>query len=136
MKKLILIIFISASFPAILFSQYKGGSYDGYFSILDTNTIVGIENNVGVVADFSLYQNYPNPFNPKTTIYYDLRKTGFVSLIIYDVLGNRVATLREGKQNEGSYKIEFDASDFPSGVYFYKLSADNVSLTKKMLLIK
>lgn len=137
MKKLIFIfLFIISSYSSSTFSQYKGGSYDGYYSILDTNTIVGIENKANVVDNFNLYQNYPNPFNPKTIINYYLRKSGYVTLKIYNVLGNEVATLTEGKQNEGSYEAEFDATNFPSGVYFYKLTSDNFTQTRKMLLTK
>jgi len=136
MKKFILILLIVSAFPALTFSQYKGGSYDGYYSVLETNVIVGIENNVSVVESFDLHQNYPNPFNPKTLINYDLKKSGFVTLKIYDVLGNEVAILKNEKQNAGSYEVEFDATNFPSGVYFYKLTSDNISLTKKMLLTK
>ncbi len=144
MKKFIFILFIVLAYSTVSFPQYKGGSYDGYYSILDTNTIVGIENNVSTVEDFNLYQNYPNPFNPKTNINYYLRKPGYVTLKVYDVLGNEVRILIEEKQNEGSYKAEFDATNFPSGVYFYKLvvsivnplTSNNISLIKKMLLIK
>ncbi len=136
MKKFIFIILIVSAFSPLSFSQYKGGSYDGYYSILDTNTIVLIENNVSILENFNLYQNYPNPFNPKTIIRYDLRKTSYVTLKIYDALGKEVAELVKGKQVEGSFEAEFDATDFPSSVYFYKLTSDNISVTKKMLLTK
>ncbi len=144
MKKFIFLLFIASAFSSLSYSQYKGGSFDGYYSILDTNTIVGIENNANVIEDFDLYQNYPNPFNPKTIINYQLRKSGYVTLKIYDVLGNEAATLIEERQGEGSYVAAFDATNFPSGVYFYKLvvsnintlTSNNLSITKKMLLTK
>ena len=145
MKKLIfLFVFFISAYSSLSFSQYRGGSYDGYYSILDTNTIVGIENSVSVIENFNLYQNYPNPFNPKTIIHYYIRNSGYVTLKIYDVLGNEVATLIQEKHNGGLYEKEFDATNFPSGVYFYKLvvsvasplGSDKFSQTKKMLLTK
>ena len=83
-----------------------------------------------------LYQNYPNPFNPKTIINYELGIRNFVSLKIYDVLGNEVAELVNEKQNAGSYSVEFDGSGIASGVYFYRLETNNFSEIKKMILIK
>ena len=85
---------------------------------------------------FSLSQNYPNPFNPKTIINYQCSMFNFVSLKVYDVLGNEIATLVNEKQNPGSYSVDWDASNYPSGIYFYKLQMDNFSETKKMTLIK
>jgi len=83
-----------------------------------------------------LYQNYPNPFNPKTIINYELGIRNFVSLKIYDVLGNEVAELVNEKQNAGSYSVEFDGSGIASGVYFYRLETNNFSEIKKMIFIK
>ena len=85
---------------------------------------------------YSLSQNYPNPFNPSTIINYQLPKSGEVKLIIYDAIGREVKTLVNEQQNAGSYQIEFDGSNFPSGVYFYKLSATEFTETKKMVMIK
>ena len=85
---------------------------------------------------FELYQNYPNPFNPSTTIRYTLPKSSFVSLRIYDVLGREVKTLFSGYRNAGNYSDVFDASNFSSGVYFYKISAGEFTETKSMVLIK
>ena len=87
-------------------------------------------------AVFSLSQNYPNPFNPVTQISYEVPKTGFVSLQVYDVLGNSVKTIIEGTKNAGNYSVSFDASNLPSGVYFYTLIADGFRDTKRMVLIK
>lgn len=85
---------------------------------------------------FSLSQNYPNPFNPSTIINYQLPKSSEVKLIIYDAIGREVNTLVDENQNAGSYQVEFDGSNFPSGVYFYKLQAGDYIQTKKMGLIK
>lgn len=85
---------------------------------------------------YNLYQNYPNPFNPSTSIRYEIPKSSFVKLIIYDALGHELITLVNKKQTPGMYEAIFNASQFPSGVYFYKLYTDSYSETKKMLLIK
>jgi len=89
-----------------------------------------------VPSKFDLQQNYPNPFNPVTNIKFDVVNTGNVKLIVYNQLGKEVETLIDGVTNAGSYEVQFDASKLNSGVYFYKLQSDNVSLTKKMLLVK
>ena len=86
--------------------------------------------------DFVLNQNYPNPFNPSTTIEFTLPQTEFVSLKIYDVLGNEVAVVSEGIMSAGSYKINWNAANISSGVYFYRLKANNISETKKLILNK
>jgi photosystem II stability/assembly factor-like uncharacterized protein len=89
-----------------------------------------------VPGNFSLSQNFPNPFNPSTKINYELPVTNFVSVIVYDVLGNEVETLVNEKQNAGSYSVDFNAASLPSGIYFYKLITEKFSETKKMILVK
>jgi len=83
-----------------------------------------------------LLQNYPNPFNPSTIIEYRIPSEAFVELIIYDILGNNIKVLISKKQSPGTYKFGLDASDFASGIYFYKLTCDKVSRTKKMIILK
>jgi len=87
---------------------------------------------------FSLEQNYPNPFNPITNIKFQISDIGFVSLKVYDVLDNEVATLVNEEKQAGSYKVEFSTNDLQltSGIYFYTLSAGSFSETKKMILLK
>jgi Secretion system C-terminal sorting domain len=97
---------------------------------------VNEKNDLSLPIDFSLSQNYPNPFNPSTVIKYATGSTQFVSLKIYDVLGNEVALLVNEEKPAGSYEIEFNASQLSSGLYFYKLTSDNFSETKKMILMK
>ncbi len=92
--------------------------------------------NSEIPDNFSLSQNYPNPFNPTTTINYELPVTNFVSIKVYDVLGNEVETLVNEKQNAGSYSVGFNAAELPSGIYFYKLVTEKFSETKKMILVK
>ena len=86
--------------------------------------------------DFSLSQNYPNPFNPSTNIRYDLPKNGIVKLVVFDELGREIKTLVNENQTAGTYEATFNASQYPSGIYFYKLITDGFSETKKMLMIK
>jgi photosystem II stability/assembly factor-like uncharacterized protein len=98
---------------------------------------VGIEkngNNVPTV--YSLDQNYPNPFNPSTTIRFGLPKGEFVEMVLYDILGRKVATLVKEPKQAGVYEIKFDAQNLATGVYFYKLTAGDFTAVKKMLLIK
>jgi hypothetical protein len=85
---------------------------------------------------FKLYQNYPNPFNSVTIIIYELPIMSYVKLIIYDILGKEVATIVNQKQNTGKYQVEWDASSFSSGVYFYSLEYDGGRITKKLVLLK
>jgi len=93
------------------------------------------------VYNYSLSQNYPNPFNPSTNIKFQISQAGFVSLKVYDILGNEVTTLVNGELSSGKYNIELDLGEGPrsvltSGIYFYQLRAGNFIQTKKMLLIK
>lgn len=99
-------------------------------------TDVDDENNLP--AAYSLAQNYPNPFNPETTISYQLLKSGFVTLKVFDQLGREIETLVNEYQQAGSYDSKFNTHNFSltSGLYFYKLSINGFSQTKKMLLIK
>ncbi len=105
-------------------------------------TIVDIEETETQPQGFVLYQNYPNPFNPTTTIKYMIPQINNVetlhatSLRIYNLLGEKVATLVNEKQSPGEYSVQFDASNLPSGVYFYTLRAGNYTATKKMILLK
>lgn len=89
-----------------------------------------------IPSEFELFQNYPNPFNPITNIRYNLPKESFVTLKIYNSLGQEIATLVEEQQLAGSYELKFAASNLASGMYFYKLEANGVSLTRKMILMK
>jgi hypothetical protein len=101
-------------------------------------------NNPGIIPDkYSLFQNYPNPFNPVTKIKYDLPDKGFVSLIVYDIIGREISQLIKGVKSPGNYIIDFDGSNLSSGMYFYKLTISEPSgkmikytSVKKMLLIK
>jgi hypothetical protein len=104
---------------------YNGGFVIGEHSISSS-----------VPQSFSLYQNFPNPFNPKTEIKYEILKSDFLVLAVYDVLGKVVATLVKERQQPGTYRVEWDGFNYPSGVYFYKLFSSSFEQTKKMLLLK
>ena len=87
-------------------------------------------------SDFQLFQNYPNPFNPSTNISFRLQRTSSIQLEVFDILGRKVSTLFEGMKPTGTYTITFNASSLNSGVYYYSLTFDGTTLSKKMLLIK
>ncbi len=86
--------------------------------------------------DYLLFQNYPNPFNPSTNIKYELPVYGFVTLKIFDLLGNEVAALVDENKEAGKYQIEFNALNLSNGVYFYELRAGNFRDVKKLILLK
>lgn len=99
--------------------------------------IVGVNQISSIVPEnFILEQNYPNPFNPSTNLEFGISKSGFASLKIYDMLGKEVVTLVNSNLTPGTYKYEFNASGLSSGIYFYTLSADGFTQTKRMSLIK
>ncbi|MBT8380457.1 MAG: T9SS type A sorting domain-containing protein [Ignavibacteria bacterium] len=89
-----------------------------------------------ILISYSLEQNHPNPFNPATTIKYQIPERSFVSLKVYDILGNFVTQLVKAEKQSGFYEIEFDASGLTSGIYIYQLKANEFVETKKMLLLK
>jgi hypothetical protein len=89
-----------------------------------------------IPTDFVLKQNYPNPFNPSTIISYSLPTRQFVTLKVYDVLGKEISTLVNEEKPAGGYTVQFNATNLPSGVYFYRINSGNYSETKKLLLLK
>jgi photosystem II stability/assembly factor-like uncharacterized protein len=98
---------------------------------------VGItQSNSEIPERFSLSQNYPNPFNPSTKIQFDVPKSSYVKLAVYDMLGREVSSLVNQQLQAGTYEYEFNAATLNSGIYFYKISTDNFSEIKKMILIK
>jgi len=112
--------------------RLKQIDFNGNFEYHNLDGIVEI----GVPSKFDLSQNYPNPFNPVTKINFDLPKSGNVSIKVYDMLGKEVKTLIDEFKDAGYYNITFDASNLPSGVYFYRLTSGEFSAVKKLVLMK
>jgi len=103
---------------------------------LYSQVLTGLAKEPGFPTTFSLSQNYPNPFNPSTVISYQLAVTSHINLKVYDILGRNVAVLVNEKLKPGTYEVTWDASNNPSGVYYYTLRAGEFSDTKKMVLVK
>jgi hypothetical protein len=90
---------------------------------------------------FALRQNYPNPFNPTTTIEYTIPRSQYVRLAVYNILGQEVGVLVDGRESAGSHTVQWNGQDergqtMASGIYFYRLATPNLTETKKMLLLK
>ena len=115
----------------VYYYRLKQIDYDGTFENLN---VVAVD--LGTPDKFLLEQNFPNPFNPKTVITFQIPTEGQITLKVYDVLGNEVATLLDEQRPAGSYDVEFDASQLTSGIYFYQLTSRDFSSTKKMILLK
>jgi len=123
------------------FSIPIGGYVDGFAVgedgiILKRDEISSVKQDETFITNYNLSQNYPNPFNPSTTIKYKIPEITFVTIKVYDVLGNEVATLVNEEKPAGSYEVEFIGTDLPSGIYFYKLHTASFVETKKMVLLK
>ncbi len=102
-----------------------------------TNEPVSVrEEKTGIAESYELHQNYPNPFNPATIINYEIPKAGFVNITVYNLIGEKVETLVNEFKNAGKYKLNFNAENLRSGVYFYTIKADNFISTRKMVLIR
>ena len=124
-----------------VFSIFFWDANNGWFTAGDgvighyTGT-TGVEENNNIPNEFSLLQNYPNPFNPTTVIKYSIKNAGMVSLKVYDILGQEVATLVNKEQTPGLYEVEFNAQNLTSGIYFYRFQAGSFSESKNLILIK
>jgi DNA-binding beta-propeller fold protein YncE len=130
---------------AIAFSPDGNTAYIGCFGANDypsvekfvkTGDAVGGWEHVGRIDGYTLSQNYPNPFNPTTKIQFSVGKQGLTTLKVYDMLGREVATLINETLSMGTYNVEFDASNLPSGTYIYELRSGDRRLTEKMTLMK
>jgi hypothetical protein len=118
------------------------GSIDFGFNpvIVGCNLVIrpltGISEGDHFPRQFDVSQNYPNPFNAQTTIQYNLQGESDVNLTVYDLLGRHVETLIDGYQNAGPHQVVWNAENSPSGIYFYRLKADDVVETRRMLLLR
>jgi hypothetical protein len=116
--------------------NYQNGG-DSYCTIIDTFYTIGINTiSEEIPSSYSLKQNYPNPFNPVTNIKFDLPKSSFVSIKVYDISGKEVETIVNEKMQACKYETQWNGSMYSSGVYFYKINADGFTETKRMILIK
>jgi len=119
--------FNSAADEQLINASYKAKGGGGFMGVKDAPT---------APTSYRLNQNYPNPFNPTTTISFNLEKASNVKLVVYNVLGQKVATLLDSRLNAGEQAVVFDASKLSSGVYFYRLDAGDFTSVKKMVLMK
>lgn len=126
----------------ISFRYYMDVSVDGIWCNIDdlfigNRSAIGIKKiSTDIPRTYALRQNYPNPFNPTTYIEFDLPKTEFVNLIIYNALGQIVRELVNENREAGSYRVDFNATNLPSGTYFYRIAAGDFVQTNKMVLVK
>jgi len=134
-------IIASSDLLDIHFINENTGVVAGFYgTILRTTTAgepIGI-NKIGseFPVNYTLSQNYPNPFNPVTNIKFDLPKESFVKLIVYDILGRELESIVNEDLVEGVYEVSWDASNYSSGIYIYKLEVEDFVESKKMVLIK
>lgn len=130
MRKIqILLMLMVLSFSTLMYAESKDQSDNS----LETDKV---SNNTGPSDDYKLFQNFPNPFNPATIISYKLDREGFVSLSVFNLVGQEVATLVREYQESGTYSKQFDASNLAAGVYLYKLQVNGFTSVKRMTLIK
>jgi hypothetical protein len=120
----------------------EGGIAFSLFGAVINGITYGVVNSIdndvmgGQTCIFSLMQNYPNPFNSSTTIEFTLPKNEYVSLTIYSMLGQQIATIAKGNYSSGKHQLQWNFANTSSGIYFYKLQTRNYSQTKKLILIK
>lgn len=119
-------------------SDSSAGNLNTYFIVDDISfdEITDVDNGEVLQAEFKLNQNYPNPFNPTTQISFYLNKDGNAAMNIFNVLGENVATLFNEHMKAGEHKVEWNANNLPSGIYYYNLTSGENTITKKMLLVK
>lgn len=109
---------------------------DDVLGVIETIRATPVEEPVEQPSQLVLHQNYPNPFNPTTHIVYTLPNANYVTLRVYNVLGQLISTLVNKRQSAGEHTINFDAPDLPSGMYLYRLKTGTHTETQKMMLIK
>ena len=124
------------SIPEMFVSMIREEQPSVITYVYKNNYLTYAVNDNQVPGSLNLIQNYPNPFNPTTTLSYQVGNTGFVSLCIYNLLGEKVETAVSEVKVAGTYKVRFDGTNLPSGVYFYQLVQKDKVLTKKMLLLR
>ncbi|HMD14493.1 MAG TPA: T9SS type A sorting domain-containing protein, partial [Bacteroidota bacterium] len=126
-----LILNVSFDVHNLLLAAVQGGIFQSTQPVLGVN-----ERRDDLPASFTLEQNFPNPFNPATKISFAVPKSSIVTLTVYDILGQSVITLVDGKQEPGEHSVNWNALNIPSGVYFYRIVTGDFVQTKKMVLMK
>jgi hypothetical protein len=130
-------IAVSGSVVHVIWRDYRDGNFEIYYKRNPTGNPIGIKNiSSEIPSSYSLEQNYPNPFNPITNVKFQISNSGSVKIIVFDLLGKEVATLVNEQLAPGTYSVDFNATNFPSGVYFYRLTTNDFTATKKLILLK
>jgi hypothetical protein len=131
---------VTAQYIRLYATKLNPDSYGNYYcqiAEMHVKEITSVKNGISnQPKEYSISQNYPNPFNPSTEIQYSIPKSGIVTLKIYNILGQEVATLVNQEQKSGNYTVNFDASKLASGIYLYRIQSSDFSLTKKMTFLK
>ena len=128
---------INSLFGQAIIEKSEGSEYSAFFGFWNSPSItVGVDENDLVPDKFELFQNYPNPFNPTTKIKFSIPETSHVLLEIFNILGERVSVLVDGVKTPGYYTFEFNANNYSSGFYIYRLNSKDYSEVKKMILLK
>jgi hypothetical protein len=111
--------------------------YSGFLAdTLFRGVVTSVAEQEDIPEEYALWQNYPNPFNPSTTIEFALPHSSYVSLRVYNLLGQEVLTLLDARKAAGVYRVQFDARDLASGLYVYRIQAGEYVATKKLMLLK
>jgi hypothetical protein len=119
------------------FTQLDSLQTNNTFLITFTRGVIGIQNISNLVPkEFYVNQNYPNPFNPVTKIKFGLPKSAYVNIKVYNILGKEVAVLAKEELKAGEFEVDWNAADYPSGIYFYRIEAGEFTRTYKMILVK
>ncbi len=121
--------------PALTNHRLFVATHDKIFA-MDHRIVNAIQDNEPVVMDYRLYSNYPNPFNPETTISFQIPQKSHVELQVYDVTGRLVRTLIDGEMRTGVHQVQFNGEGLASGIYFYRLTANDYKAYGKMLFVK
>ena len=117
-------------------SVYAGTKEGKVFKIASADGVTAVDQTTALPTEFAMDQNYPNPFNPTTTIQFAIPEAGRYVLKVYNILGQEVTTLVNEEMGAGIHKVTFNANNLASGLYIYRLSGNNVNITKKMMLMK